>query len=60
MTDLTIDDLLNSLQAPSSDTEKNPSKIWELISSNGSLEDMGFSTEEEKKDWIQNNPYTSL
>ena len=57
---LSIDDLLKALDTNPKTAGKNPSEIWASIANGEDLDAMGFSTEEEKKEWIQNNPYEAL
>lgn len=59
---LTIDDILDSLCNMDNDKRNklSPREIWDLIANKASLEDMGFDTESEKKEFIEENPYNSL
>jgi len=64
MTEYTIDDLLNMLQGPSSDSEINnklsPREIWEMVANKESYEKMGFASEQDLKEYLEQNPYANL
>lgn len=57
----TINDMLEAMIAPNeTESQYSPTEIWKMIANQDSLEDMGFSSEEEKTQWIQNNPYDNF
>jgi len=60
--ELTIDDLLNALQNPNQDDENKLSakEIWDMIANQESYDKMGFSSDDELKEWMENNPYSNL
>lgn len=59
----TIDDLLDMLQNPNqgnSEDSLSAKEIWNMIANRESHTKMGFSSEQELKDFINNNPYSNL
>ena len=64
MTELTIDDLLNMLQSPSTNSEINnklsPREIWDMVANKESYDKMGFASEQDLKDFLDENPYANL
>jgi hypothetical protein len=63
----TIEDLLRSMVTLSSDKQKeggsvigNSKEMWARIGSGDSFSDLGFNSEEEKKEWMSDNPYSSI
>ena len=57
-----IEDLLNSLGGDSNKTTNSLSnrEIWDMIANKESYDKMGFSNEEELKQYIIDNPYENL
>ena len=59
-----IDDLLEMLNVPSTDSEINnklsPREIWDMIANKESYEKMGFASEEDLKQFLLDNPYSNL
>jgi hypothetical protein len=52
------------LQGPSSDSEINnklsPREIWDMVANKESYEKMGFASEQDLKEYLENNPYSDL
>ena len=59
---LTIEDLLNSLKGDNNKTTNglSPRKIWDMVANNESFDKMGFSSEEELKQYLVDNPYNNI
>jgi len=57
-----IEDLLNSLSGDNnkSTNSLSPREIWDMLANKDSFDKMGFSSEEELKQFIVDNPYDSL
>ena len=57
-----IEDLLNSLSGDNNKTTNSlsPREIWNMIASKDSFDKMGFSSEDELKQFIVDNPYENL
>ena len=53
-----LKDMLNALNEGTKGIDVR--EIWNKIIEGASLDEMGFSTEEEKKKFIADNPYESL
>ena len=65
MIELTIDDLLNSLQNPSQSkkTLENNADTWRRIANKDSFSELELPSSELEsflKEWISNNPYSSF
>lgn len=61
--DLTIDDLLNSLQNPEKATLENSKEIWARIGNGDKFEELGLEPSELENfltEWIANNPYSNI
>jgi len=60
----TIDDLLDMLQGPNSDSEINnklsPREIWDMVANKESYDKMGFASEQDLKDYLIENPYANI
>jgi len=57
-----LDNLLKELQglkAEATSKIENNKETWSLISK-GNWEDLGFKSQEEMKQWIENNPYHNM
>ena len=59
---LTIEDLLNSLKGDNNKTTNglSPREIWDMVANKESFDKMGFSSESELKEYLENNPYNNL
>jgi hypothetical protein len=60
---LTIEDLLNALQNPSTATLENSREVWQRIGRGDSFEELGLEASELESfltEWIENNPYSNL
>lgn len=58
---LTIEDLLKSLEVPSTEEDKySPGEIWNMIVNRDDFETMGFDSQKELDKWIEQNPYSDL
>ena len=62
--ELTIDDLLNSLQNPNKpDGLENSKETWDRIGKKDSFEELGLESSELEnflKEWIDDNPYNNI
>lgn len=63
MTELTIEDLLNSLQNPQKVTLENTKETWERIGRKDKFEELGLEPselDEFLKEFTNNNPYNNI
>jgi len=63
MTELTIEDLLNSLRDPQKVTLENNKETWERIGRKDKFEELGLEPselDEFLKEFVNNNPYNNL
>lgn len=63
MTELTIEDLLNSLRDPQKVTLENTKETWERIGRKDKFEELGLEPselDEFLKEFINNNPYNNI
>jgi hypothetical protein len=62
MAKLTIEDLLNSLKGDNNKTTNrlSPREIWDMVANKDSFDKIGFSSEDELKEYLKNNPYNNL
>lgn len=64
MSEITIDDLLNALQAPSGSTSlENNSETWRRIGNKDNFQELGLDSSELNdflQEWISENPYNNL
>jgi hypothetical protein len=63
MAELTIDDLLNSLQNPKKVTLENSKETWRRIGQKDSFSELGLEPSELEdflKEFTENNPYNNL
>ena len=63
MAELTIDDLLNSLQNPKKVTLENSKTTWKRIGQKDSFSELGLESSELEsflQEWMNDNPYNNL
>lgn len=63
MAELTIDDLLNSLQNPKKVTLENSKETWRRIGQKDSFSELGLEPSELEsflQEWMNDNPYNNL
>lgn len=63
MTELTIEDLLNSLRDPQKVTLENTKETWERIGRKDKFEELGLEPselDEFLKEFTNNNPYNNI
>ena len=63
MTELTIEDLLRSLQNPQKVTLENTKETWERIGNKDKFEELGLKPselDEFLKEFTNNNPYNNI
>ena len=63
MAELTIEDLLNSLQNPKKVTLENSKATWKRIGQKDSFSELGLESSELEsflQEWMNDNPYNNL
>lgn len=57
---MTINEYLDELVAPKLFKNRTVAEIWSDIVEKKSYDEIGFDNEEQRDEWIRNNPYENI